>query len=244
MRHLVVWLAAVLALALCATAASGQREREDSALSVAREIARRVRSFPNLRARAPLGVWSERPERRFSVRTTHACHASLREAGIAFTEVRTTLTPIPAPVRIDGPIEGVTLVKLREDAPLIVACELAARLPAIARVLGAHHVTRAHVLSSWRREPRTSFHTMGLALDLARFDREDGSSLVVERDWRARPERETCEAVDEGDSLRALLCELAEGAPLSTAIGPEYSPGHRDHLHIDVRPDDARAFVR
>ena len=37
-----------------------------------------------------------------------------------------------------------------------------------AAVLREHHVSEVFVLSSWRLEPRTSFHTMGMALDLAR----------------------------------------------------------------------------
>ena len=33
-------------------------------------------------------------------------------------------------------------------------------------------------------------------------------------------------------------------SPLSTVLTPAYSAGHRDHFHIDIRPDDARTFVR
>jgi hypothetical protein len=27
-------------------------------------------------------------------------------------------------------------------------------------------------------------------------------------------------------------------------ITPDYSEGHRDHFHVDVRPEDPRLFVR
>nr|MDQ3035207.1 extensin family protein [Myxococcota bacterium] len=45
-------------------------------------------------------------------------------------------------------------------------------------------------------------------------------------------------------ALRAIACDLAASGVLSTVITPAYSAGHRDHLHVDARPDDPRLFVR
>ena len=89
---------------------------------------------------------------------------------------------------------------------------------------------------------------MGLALDLSSFVRDDGSVLDVETDFVVRDAGPTCEgdppAGEHAAALRALACDLAESGVLSTVVTPAYSDGHRDHLHIDIRPDDGRIFVR
>lgn len=255
-------LVAILALAVALVADAqparterGRLLRRDPALLVAREIRRRVATFPNFRGQVPHGVFTEDPARVFSVRDTQACldeldHVGLESPGFTHELFRTHRSPIPAPVRLEGDVLGVSFRKMRESAPFIVSCELAARLPRIAAVLRDHHVREAFVLSSWRLEPRTSFHTMGMALDLARFVRDDGSVLDVEHDYPLHTDRPTCDGIettpstDPAHALEALACDLAARAGLSTVITPDYSEGHRDHFHIDVRPDDPRLFVR
>ncbi len=241
----IAFLLAILGLAAPAAGQHRTRER-DPALRIAREIDRRVATFRAFRSEAVHGEWRETAP--WEIRTADACLAAGRMLPIA--PFATDLTPIPAPVRIDGPIEGVSFPKARAGAPLYVACELAVRLPAVAHVMRDHHVHEAVVLSAWRRQPRTSFHTFGLALDLARFTRDDGAVLDVERDFVIDAAHPTCEGVDRapqtevGAALRSLACDLADRAGLSTVITPEYNEGHRDHFHIDVRPHDARLFVR
>ena len=255
-------LAALLALgvALVADAQPARTERQralrrDPALVVAREIRRRVATFPNFRGQVPHGVFTEDPARVFAVRATPECLAELdritRESpGFTHESFRTGRSPIPSPVRLEGNLLGVSFRKMRDGAPFIVSCELAARLPRVAAVLRDHHVSEVFVLSSWRLEPRTSFHTMGMALDLARFVRDDGTVRDVEHDYPMHPDHPTCDgieptpATDPGRALEALACDLAERAGLSTVITPDYSEGHRDHFHVDVRPEDPRLFVR
>ena len=256
MRELALKLGCVMAALLClvvAGAADAQRTHasEDPALIVAEEIERRVHTFHNFRGDVAHGVFTEDPARVFAVRASHACHDELTQLGIAHEAFRSARSPIPAPVRLEGNIAGVTFRKLREDAPFIVACELAARLPRIARVLRSHHVNAVDVMSSWRLTPRTSFHTMGLALDLNTFTRDDGSTLDVLRDYPMQPSAPTCEGLDAssrptdpGAALVVLACDLAARAGLQTVITPNYSEGHRNHFHIDIRPNDPRLFVR
>ena len=234
--------------ALAAPAASQRRAHvaEDRALGVAREIDRRVATFRAFRSESTRGEW--RAATPWAIRASEGCLASA--GSLPLTPFMTELTPIPTPVRIDGPIGGVLFSKEREGTPLYVACELAVRLPSVASVLRDHHIREAIVLSAWRRQPRSSFHTFGLALDLSRFIRDDGSVLDVERDFVRDAAHATCDGVDRSSALdpalalRALACDLADRAGLSTVITPEYNEGHRDHFHIDVRPHDERLFVR
>ncbi len=241
------WFALVLALAVPARGQVRRRSR-DQALVVADQIDALVPTFRRFRDQAIAGEWREVPS--WSIREGPACIEDARAAGLGVTPIHTARTPIPTPVRLDGDVLGVTFVKTRDEAPFYVACELAVRMPRIATVLRAHHVRTAFVLSSWRTAPRTSFHTMGLALDLSRFVRDDGSVLDVERDFVRAPDRATCDGVDRSPSedpaaaLRAIACALRDDAGLSTVITPEYNEGHRDHFHVDVRPHDTRAFTR
>lgn len=245
-------LAILAALWALAVPAAGQRRAhptgEDEALRIGREIDTRVATFRAFRSEAVHGEWREAEP--WSIRAASACEAEARAAALPVAPFHTDRTPIPAPVRVDGPIGGVSFPKAREGAPLYVACELAVRMPALAAVLRDHHVQQAVVLSAWRMQPRTSFHTFGLALDLSRFVRDDGSVLDVARDFVRAPEHPTCDDVDRAPqtepaaALRALACDLADRAGLSTVITPEYNEGHHDHFHVDVRPHDARRFVR
>ncbi len=256
MRDLTLKLASMATAILClviAGAADAQRgaAEHDPALVVAEEIARRVHTFHNFRGDVAHGVFEEDPARVFAIRTSSRCLEELTALGIRHEAFRTTRSPIPTPVRIDGEVSGVTFRKLRDSAPFIVACELAARLPRIARVLREHQIHTVDVMSSWRLTPRTSFHTMGLALDLNTFTRDDGSTLDVLRDYPMRADAPTCEGVDASarpldanSALVALACDLSLRAGLQTVITPNYSEGHRNHFHIDIRPNDARRFVR
>jgi hypothetical protein len=240
---------ALLVTVLVVLAAPLGSAQDDPALVVARDIAARVASFPSFRAEHALGAWTERPEAVWSVRPETDCHRALEGLGVSFEPFQpASPLPIPAPVRLRGAVSGVTFRKLRPRRPVIVACELAARLPAIASVLARHEVTEVRVLSAWRRAPRESFHTMGLALDLCSFVRSDGSVLDVARDYHPESDGPSCEgaAPDEerAAALRAIACDLAASGVVSTVLTPAYSEGHRDHLHIDIRPDDPRTFVR
>lgn len=241
-------MAAVASLAAGLVVGLSARAQDDAALRTADAIATLVASFPSFRAEHRHGSWTDRPDAVWSVRSTAGCHAALDEAGVPFLSMPESALPIPAPVRVTGAVGGVVFRKLRRARPLVVACELAGRLPAIAAVLARHRVTEVRVLSAWRRVPRTSFHTMGLALDLSSFVRDDGSVLDVETDFVVRETGPTCEGepplAEHAAALRSIACDLGLSGAVSTVVTPAYSEGHRDHLHIDVRPDDARIFVR
>jgi hypothetical protein len=121
----------------------------------------------------------------------------------------------------------------------------------LASVLRRHGVHTAYVLSAYRDHPYPSFHTLGLALDLSRFDTDDGS-LIVATDFVIDHDRETCTELPATESghnakdrtLRAIACELAGLHRFSSVLTPNYNVGHRDHFHLDIRPDDPRFFVR
>lgn len=202
-----------------------------------------------LRARANHGHWTLAPEHAWSPRPSPQCLADLQRQHIpAYPYEGPPLgTHVHTPVELQGPVEGVWFRSTHADRAIVLACELATRLPQLTRVLKRHGVRAVDVLSSYRARPLKSFHTQGLALDLLRFIRLDGA-LSVLHDFQATPQRPTCTgpapSTESARTLRAIACELAASQHFSTVLTPNYNRGHRDHFHIDARPDDPRIYTR
>jgi len=206
-----------------------------------------VQSFPNFRAEIPGAVWTVDAGALWRVRPEARCLAALAAQGIPARPRPELPTPVPTPVEILGPIDGVFYRAVHEEEPVLVSCEMALRMRTLSRVLRRHGITGVEVLSSYREGPRTSFHTMGLALDLSRFFTERGW-LSVQDDFEATPDHRTCEAPRpssrEGRALLGLACALARSRAFSTVLTPNYNEGHRDHFHLDARPYDDRLYLR
>lgn len=225
---------------------------EDPLGPIARTIARRIPTFPNYRGIIPGGEWRVEDDARWSVRPEAECLAALEAAGIATTPVHELDSTVMRPLRVDSPIGGVTFEMEATHAArgdvVALSCEMIARLERLAEVLRAHHVARVEVLSASRTAPRTSFHTMGLALDMSSFTTDDGTVLSVLRDFVETPDRLTCAGrAPRGAAareLREIACELADTHAFSSVLTPNYNDGHRNHFHVDCRPDDPRIFVR
>lgn len=219
----------------------------DAAAMPARTIARRVAQFQNLRAKVPGAVWSEDERARFAIRSQAVCLHELAQLGVrAHLVTRPLTTPVPTPVALDGPIEGVTFASLHLDREVEVSCELATRLPALARLLRELGVRAVGINSSYRDAPKVSFHTFGLALDMAAF-RRNGRTLIVAQHFEVTPDARTCEAqpsTEDGRAILEIACALAQSQLFSSVLTPNYNEGHRDHFHVDMRPDDPRLFVR
>lgn len=219
----------------------------DPAGRVARRIWARVPTFINFRAEIPGAVWRIDNDARWSIRPQQECYDALSETSVPFRP-RPEISPIVAsPVEILGPVDGVWFRMTHEERPLVMSCEMAIRLPALIAILKEHDVHGVEILSSYRTTPMTSFHTMGLALDLSRFWTENGWLSVLHH-YEETPMQETCSGPRPRNrrarTLRTMACQMAQTRLLSSVLTPNYNEGHRDHFHIDARPDDTRIFVR
>jgi poly(3-hydroxybutyrate) depolymerase len=222
---------------------------ESQAGQAARRIAQLVPTFTNYRATIRGAVWQSDPLALWSIRDNERCLQELRERGIPFKSVAPTLTtPVPTPVEVTGPVDGVDFHMVHAERTLLMSCELAARLPDLAAALKPHGVERVEVISSYRAKPFVSFHTMGLALDVWRFYTKEEGVLSVLADFERTPNYETCKAPPPKSAhARALLdiaCRIADSKRFSSVLTPNYNEGHRNHFHLDIRPDDPRVFVR
>jgi predicted esterase len=214
----------------------------------ARRIAKAVASFTNYRAKIARATWTDDDAARWSIRDNEPCLAELRALNIPFRVYDKPLTtPVAAPIELTGPVDGVAFQMIHPGRTMLMSCELAARLPAFAAVLKAHHIERVAVISAYRDHPHVSFHTLGLALDVWRFFTAD-DMLSVLTDFEHTPGAPTCDAppgkTQHARELRAIACELSQTHKFSSVLTPNYNKGHHDHFHVDVRPDDGRFFVR
>ncbi|MCA9603589.1 MAG: extensin family protein, partial [Myxococcales bacterium] len=222
----------------------------DPAGKAARAMAKRIASFPSFRTTIRGATWNTNAGAVWQVRPGAACEAALAKAGVPFRAApadKPMATPVATPVVITGPIQGVAFRMLHADRELVMSCELATRLPALAGALRARGVRKVGVISTYRDHPTVSFHTFGLAIDISQFS-TDSDTLSVEKDFPATPNQETCKAKPSGnprgDTLRAIVCDVAKLGVFSSVLTPNYNAGHRDHVHLDLRPDDPRQFLR
>lgn len=215
----------------------------------ARMIAERIQQFHNYRAQIRGADWADDPAAVWSIRPAEQCLADLEAQHVPHRVVDRFASPVvPVPVQIGGEVNGVRFFMAAADRPFVVACELAAKLPRVAEVLRRIGITRVGVVSAYRNTPFTSFHTMGLALDIGTFGTADGRTLRVLGQFRMTPGERTCEAEEPShpnarDLLR-IACELSRSRLFSSVLTPNYNEGHHDHFHVDARPDDPRFFLR
>lgn len=247
----------------------------DKALTAARAIIKSVPHFINFRATIKRATWRIDPAYEWRVRRQRQCLADLRQQGVRFKfhnpqnidesedEDLSGIASVPTPVVIKSAVGGVRYTSARGN-PVLISCELAARLKVMSAVVARHDVKQVIIVSAYRPRPHTSFHTTGLALDIFRFRLNEplpgprgelDSYLTVLTDFYATPDRETCAPEmfgphspygrnERGQRLLKIACELHDTGVFASVLTPNYNPGHRDHYHVDIRPDDPRAFLR
>jgi hypothetical protein len=226
-------------------------EPTSQAGKAAREIARRVATFSNFRKLIAGATWRTDQASVWSIREGETCLSDLNERGVQVQPWKAALaTPVATPVQLRAAVGGVTFRFMHAAAGAVISCELATRLRDIAEIVAHHGVHTVWVMSAYRDHPYPSFHTLGLALDLSRFD-SDAGPLVVQSDFAIDRARQTCDEVppnkkvsDKHRRLQAIACELAASRRFSSVLTPNYNAGHHDHFHIDIRPDDPRLFIR
>lgn len=170
-----------------------------------------------------------------------ACRAALASAGFA-------AEPLPDMRAADGCgyRNAVALTRSVHDysAPVTTSCAAAAALalwerdvvaPAARRHLG-QPVTRIELAGpvyscrriAGRQDGRLSQHASANAVDIGGFTLADGSTLTVLSGWRG------------GAREQAFLRDIRDGAcdHFAAVLSPDYNRAHRDHLHLDLGPDD------
>jgi hypothetical protein len=184
------------------------------------------------------------------------CEGELRKRKIAFARVAEA-RGVVAPVRLDGPLSGVTFhsplpASQRKTAPIeIVDCRLVLALDDFARMLTRHDIVEVVHLSMYRPPPAKQVrgrpgrrHGGALAIDAAVFKTSDGRSLSVEKDFHGRIGAKPCPAPVDASELRKIACEAHDARLFNVLLTPDYNWAHRNHFHLEVTAGVPWTLVR
>jgi hypothetical protein len=188
-----------------------------------------------------------------------ACLSLLGEHGVTFDLVPPQDAPgVRTPIRVRGPIGGVLVVPRNdpEHSPhALLDCRLALALLAWAPTLRAAHIAKIEHYSAYRANARvggsgpTSGHASAMAVDVARFHLDDGTTLDVLVDWadRTRGADPCAPREDEpagSQVLRRVVCEAIRTDLFQVVLTPHHDAAHQNHVHVELRPDVDWSFVR
>ncbi len=204
------------------------------------------------------------PNMRYVRLDRERCETELRTRGISFERV-TSAPGVLAPVRLRGPLRGVTFRSElppaeRERSTIeIFDCRLVLALDDFAALLAARDVVEVVHLSAFRTKaqggctPKYSGkqHCAALAVDLATFKKKDGSTLVVDRDFHGKIGMRTCMPAvrNQPRSLPAtelwgFICDAADRAIFHVLLTPNFNAQHKNHFHVELTPDAGWMLVK
>ena len=181
------------------------------------------------------------------------CHAYLREHEVAFEVVTRREAPeVESPVRLAGPIAGVTFIipwskDPSADPHTIWDCRLVAAMIPLSQWLAAHGVHEVQYFSALRRgdaarqRPRSQ-HNVGLGLDILGFRRGEEALSKVEttypkRTLRRCPVQASSPGLSAADLFLGLVCVAVEHGLIHTLLTPDHDRAHYNHLHLDLKAD-------
>lgn len=206
----------------------------------------------------PRELARDAPASRAANLSPSACLAELKRRDLAVERDTGPASGIAAPVRITGPLRNVRFIAPgRKSVYGKLDCRLALALDELASVLERHGVVAVRVDNIYRPKARLpgrrakSQHRYGLAIDLMAFDLADGSSLVVEHDWKGAPDGVPCgpesrllEVTERAIALRNAVCDVARSGLFHHILTPSYDEAHRDHLHLDIKRGEKRSLIQ
>lgn len=191
------------------------------------------------------------PAVRYAQLPVEACLAELDRRGIPYA--RETALGVFAPVRLRGPLRGVTFrtdgkEATRETSVYEIAdCRLVLAMDDFAEILARHDIVEVRHYSmyrpprGWAEDRVGGQHNGALALDAGRFIDKDGKVLSVDSDFYGRIGDKTCgddakprKITPESTALREILCEAADRHLFNVILTPNYNRPHHNHFHLEV----------
>lgn len=177
-----------------------------------------------------------------------ACVSRLEALGVAF-EPLAEAPGVRAPIRLEGPIAGITI----EGHVEVLDCRLALALAAWAPSLRAHGVRTLRAMSIHRPgarvagSRRVSGHAHALAIDVGAIELDDGTAIDVLEGWESRERgADPCGEHAEGARsarLRSAVCAAVRRELFQIVLTPHHDRAHRNHVHLELVPDVAWSYV-
>ena len=182
--------------------------------------------------------------------------AELNRRGIAWVAASPPLPGVRTPIRLSGPLRGVTIhstlpePERRTSAFEILDARLALALDDFCALLARHDVVElvhytmyrppAELPTDWNKLIR---HPAGLAIDVGAVRKADGRWLAIGPHWPSDIGAKTCgEGAREhwsrpGREIVSIACEAADLGMFHFILTPHFDAAHADHLHLEIKPD-------
>jgi hypothetical protein len=182
--------------------------------------------------------------------------AELNRRGIAWVPASPPLPGVRTPIRLSGPLRGVTIHSTlpererRSSAFEILDARLALALDDFCALLARHDVVElvhytmyrppAELPTDWNKLIR---HPAGLAIDVGAVRKADGRWLAIGPHWPSDIGAKTCgEGAREhwsrpGREIVSIACEAADLGMFHFILTPHFDAAHADHLHLEIKPD-------
>ena len=191
------------------------------------------------------------PNIRYANLDRDGCLAELARRELPFAAAETMLG-VDAPVRLRGPLHGVTFRSDRKSHHDVLDCRLVLALDDFAQLLAARDVVAVSYFDAYRS--KTEFgctrrywglqHCAALAIDVHAFEHRDGTTLSVDRDFHGHIGLATCVAgivpsptTKAATELWGLVCSAADAALFNVMLTPNFNAEHRNHFHLELTPD-------
>jgi hypothetical protein len=182
--------------------------------------------------------------------TREECFSKLDEWAVPYEKVDDAPQAIDAPVRLTGPVAGVSFV-IPWDARNhndVLDCRLAVALAEWSVLLRERGVVEVRLYSFYRSGGRggvtsarargqLSQHNFGMAIDARWFVLENGDVLDVLADFVNPGTDDICEGTVEderGAVLLDLYCAAAAAKLFHVQISPAHNAQHANHYHLDL----------
>lgn len=197
--------------------------------------------------------YEQAPAYRYAQLEPDACYDELAKRELPVERQEPKWPGMSAPVRLKGPLNGVTFrtdILERESSPYeLFDCRLVLALHDFTQLLRAEGVHEVVMSSAYRPPPQSvelgmqgKRHAGGLAIDMHRFELDDGRTIKVERDFHGRIGGRVCgrgasppfPSTDDARLLRRLVCGAAERRLFQSILTPNFDRPHRNHFHVEI----------
>jgi hypothetical protein len=180
----------------------------------------------------------------------------LDRRGIPWVPATPPLPGVRTPIRLSGPLHGVTIhstlpeAERKSSAFEILDARLALALDDFCALLARHDVVEivhytmyrppGELPPDWHKQIR---HPAGLAIDVGAVRKADGRWLAVGPHWPSDIGAKTCgEGAREhwsrpGREIVSIACEAADLRMFHFILTPHFDAAHADHLHLEIKPD-------
>ena len=210
-------------------------------------------------------VVTSSPAYRYANLSNDAAFAELARRGIAFVRVTGGAPGVRAPIRLRGPLHGVTIHSSLpksewETTPFeILDARLALALDDFCAILSNHDVVELVHFTIYRpTDPHPGDaelgglgrHPGGLAIDVGALRKKNGANLSVATYWPSAIGAKTCGdgaqrlPTRRGRELVSIVCEAHDARLFSAMLTPHFNRAHHDHLHLELTPNVAWFMVR